>query len=143
MIRRPPRSTHCISSAASDVYKRQVLKNAQLNEQSRKLGELSLQFEELKISKEKIQGEVEVKVRQIEDLSKENVELVKKCKELDESLYKISTVRNREKNLLERRTKEYEAVSSWCNPIERGQMEGCNQQKSQGTQRVRRAEQRK
>eukprot|EP00826_Nyctotherus_ovalis_P052653 TRINITY_DN6722_c0_g1_i1.p2 TRINITY_DN6722_c0_g1~~TRINITY_DN6722_c0_g1_i1.p2 ORF type:complete len:111 (+),score=18.79 TRINITY_DN6722_c0_g1_i1:29-334(+) len=23
MIRRPPRSTHCISSAASDVYKRQ------------------------------------------------------------------------------------------------------------------------
>eukprot|EP00826_Nyctotherus_ovalis_P046628 TRINITY_DN5294_c0_g1_i4.p1 TRINITY_DN5294_c0_g1~~TRINITY_DN5294_c0_g1_i4.p1 ORF type:complete len:186 (+),score=23.26 TRINITY_DN5294_c0_g1_i4:23-559(+) len=27
MIRRPPRSTHCISSAASDVYKRQVLKS--------------------------------------------------------------------------------------------------------------------
>eukprot|EP00826_Nyctotherus_ovalis_P058874 TRINITY_DN8134_c0_g1_i17.p1 TRINITY_DN8134_c0_g1~~TRINITY_DN8134_c0_g1_i17.p1 ORF type:complete len:215 (+),score=87.06 TRINITY_DN8134_c0_g1_i17:25-645(+) len=27
MIRRPPRSTHCISSAASDVYKRQVLNN--------------------------------------------------------------------------------------------------------------------
>ena len=25
MIRRPPRSTHCISSAASDVYKRQVV----------------------------------------------------------------------------------------------------------------------
>eukprot|EP00825_Cyclidium_porcatum_P043774 TRINITY_DN6297_c0_g2_i1.p1 TRINITY_DN6297_c0_g2~~TRINITY_DN6297_c0_g2_i1.p1 ORF type:complete len:145 (+),score=21.67 TRINITY_DN6297_c0_g2_i1:67-501(+) len=25
MIRRPPRSTHCISSAASDVYKRQAL----------------------------------------------------------------------------------------------------------------------
>ena len=25
MIRRPPRSTHCISSAASDVYKRQML----------------------------------------------------------------------------------------------------------------------
>eukprot|EP00825_Cyclidium_porcatum_P028949 TRINITY_DN31059_c0_g1_i2.p2 TRINITY_DN31059_c0_g1~~TRINITY_DN31059_c0_g1_i2.p2 ORF type:complete len:111 (-),score=21.94 TRINITY_DN31059_c0_g1_i2:4-336(-) len=24
MMRRPPRSTHCISSAASDVYKRQV-----------------------------------------------------------------------------------------------------------------------
>eukprot|EP00826_Nyctotherus_ovalis_P055299 TRINITY_DN7330_c0_g2_i1.p1 TRINITY_DN7330_c0_g2~~TRINITY_DN7330_c0_g2_i1.p1 ORF type:complete len:130 (+),score=38.24 TRINITY_DN7330_c0_g2_i1:30-392(+) len=27
MIRRPPRSTHCISSAASDVYKRQILKS--------------------------------------------------------------------------------------------------------------------
>ena len=27
MIRRPPRSTHCISSAASDVYKRQLLKS--------------------------------------------------------------------------------------------------------------------
>eukprot|EP00825_Cyclidium_porcatum_P000212 TRINITY_DN10004_c0_g1_i1.p2 TRINITY_DN10004_c0_g1~~TRINITY_DN10004_c0_g1_i1.p2 ORF type:complete len:117 (-),score=28.31 TRINITY_DN10004_c0_g1_i1:54-404(-) len=26
MIRRPPRSTHCISSAASDVYKRQVVR---------------------------------------------------------------------------------------------------------------------
>ena len=26
MIRRPPRSTHCISSAASDVYKRQLRK---------------------------------------------------------------------------------------------------------------------
>eukprot|EP00826_Nyctotherus_ovalis_P017460 TRINITY_DN15149_c0_g1_i1.p1 TRINITY_DN15149_c0_g1~~TRINITY_DN15149_c0_g1_i1.p1 ORF type:complete len:129 (-),score=44.14 TRINITY_DN15149_c0_g1_i1:129-491(-) len=25
MIRRPPRSTHCISSAASDVYKRQAV----------------------------------------------------------------------------------------------------------------------
>ena len=29
MIRRPPRSTHCISSAASDVYKRQVLMRRQ------------------------------------------------------------------------------------------------------------------
>eukprot|EP00825_Cyclidium_porcatum_P049627 TRINITY_DN8626_c0_g1_i1.p1 TRINITY_DN8626_c0_g1~~TRINITY_DN8626_c0_g1_i1.p1 ORF type:complete len:110 (+),score=35.69 TRINITY_DN8626_c0_g1_i1:145-474(+) len=29
MIRRPPRSTHCISSAASDVYKRQVHGNAE------------------------------------------------------------------------------------------------------------------
>eukprot|EP01098_Paradermamoeba_levis_P008783 TRINITY_DN3628_c0_g1_i2.p1 TRINITY_DN3628_c0_g1~~TRINITY_DN3628_c0_g1_i2.p1 ORF type:complete len:142 (-),score=31.27 TRINITY_DN3628_c0_g1_i2:6-431(-) len=27
MIRRPPRSTHCISSAASDVYKRQIYNN--------------------------------------------------------------------------------------------------------------------
>eukprot|EP00825_Cyclidium_porcatum_P039873 TRINITY_DN4931_c0_g1_i3.p2 TRINITY_DN4931_c0_g1~~TRINITY_DN4931_c0_g1_i3.p2 ORF type:complete len:108 (+),score=20.38 TRINITY_DN4931_c0_g1_i3:120-443(+) len=27
MIRRPPRSTHCISSAASDVYKRQAVSN--------------------------------------------------------------------------------------------------------------------
>eukprot|EP00826_Nyctotherus_ovalis_P015942 TRINITY_DN14577_c0_g1_i1.p1 TRINITY_DN14577_c0_g1~~TRINITY_DN14577_c0_g1_i1.p1 ORF type:complete len:419 (-),score=105.34 TRINITY_DN14577_c0_g1_i1:327-1559(-) len=27
MIRRPPRSTHCISSAASDVYKRQVFRS--------------------------------------------------------------------------------------------------------------------
>eukprot|EP00825_Cyclidium_porcatum_P025577 TRINITY_DN27762_c0_g1_i1.p2 TRINITY_DN27762_c0_g1~~TRINITY_DN27762_c0_g1_i1.p2 ORF type:complete len:145 (+),score=17.50 TRINITY_DN27762_c0_g1_i1:72-506(+) len=28
MIRRPPRSTHCISSAASDVYKRQIQRAA-------------------------------------------------------------------------------------------------------------------
>eukprot|EP00826_Nyctotherus_ovalis_P052231 TRINITY_DN6598_c0_g2_i1.p1 TRINITY_DN6598_c0_g2~~TRINITY_DN6598_c0_g2_i1.p1 ORF type:complete len:136 (-),score=48.32 TRINITY_DN6598_c0_g2_i1:74-460(-) len=28
MIRRPPRSTHCISSAASDVYKRQIMESA-------------------------------------------------------------------------------------------------------------------
>eukprot|EP00825_Cyclidium_porcatum_P019349 TRINITY_DN21973_c0_g1_i1.p2 TRINITY_DN21973_c0_g1~~TRINITY_DN21973_c0_g1_i1.p2 ORF type:complete len:119 (+),score=21.94 TRINITY_DN21973_c0_g1_i1:148-504(+) len=30
MIRRPPRSPHCISSAASDVYKRQVHGNGDL-----------------------------------------------------------------------------------------------------------------
>eukprot|EP00826_Nyctotherus_ovalis_P012325 TRINITY_DN13244_c0_g2_i3.p1 TRINITY_DN13244_c0_g2~~TRINITY_DN13244_c0_g2_i3.p1 ORF type:complete len:313 (-),score=22.01 TRINITY_DN13244_c0_g2_i3:133-1047(-) len=30
MIRRPPRSTHCISSAASDVYKRQILEDSKL-----------------------------------------------------------------------------------------------------------------
>ena len=29
MIRRPPRSTHCISSAASDVYKRQIKNSLQ------------------------------------------------------------------------------------------------------------------
>eukprot|EP00826_Nyctotherus_ovalis_P004582 TRINITY_DN11000_c0_g1_i2.p1 TRINITY_DN11000_c0_g1~~TRINITY_DN11000_c0_g1_i2.p1 ORF type:complete len:180 (-),score=34.11 TRINITY_DN11000_c0_g1_i2:1576-2094(-) len=32
MIRRPPRSTHCISSAASDVYKRQILKGLNRNQ---------------------------------------------------------------------------------------------------------------
>ena len=31
MIRRPPRSTHCISSAASDVYKRQQLDTNKIN----------------------------------------------------------------------------------------------------------------
>eukprot|EP00825_Cyclidium_porcatum_P012389 TRINITY_DN16465_c0_g1_i4.p2 TRINITY_DN16465_c0_g1~~TRINITY_DN16465_c0_g1_i4.p2 ORF type:complete len:136 (+),score=23.78 TRINITY_DN16465_c0_g1_i4:49-456(+) len=51
MIRRPPRSTHCISSAASDVYKRQginaeymgilIKTNSQLQAQSC-LGFLSL-----------------------------------------------------------------------------------------------------
>eukprot|EP00826_Nyctotherus_ovalis_P007009 TRINITY_DN1171_c0_g2_i1.p1 TRINITY_DN1171_c0_g2~~TRINITY_DN1171_c0_g2_i1.p1 ORF type:complete len:243 (-),score=72.62 TRINITY_DN1171_c0_g2_i1:162-857(-) len=33
MIRRPPRSTHCISSAASDVYKRQVNAHSQRQQQ--------------------------------------------------------------------------------------------------------------
>ena len=32
MIRRPPRSTHCISSAASDVYKRQVSGEMMMND---------------------------------------------------------------------------------------------------------------
>ena len=32
MIRRPPRSTHCISSAASDVYKRQAEKGIAIYE---------------------------------------------------------------------------------------------------------------
>eukprot|EP00826_Nyctotherus_ovalis_P033740 TRINITY_DN2748_c0_g1_i19.p1 TRINITY_DN2748_c0_g1~~TRINITY_DN2748_c0_g1_i19.p1 ORF type:complete len:103 (-),score=47.22 TRINITY_DN2748_c0_g1_i19:45-332(-) len=32
MIRRPPRSTHCISSAASDVYKRQVERLYEMSE---------------------------------------------------------------------------------------------------------------
>eukprot|EP00825_Cyclidium_porcatum_P046788 TRINITY_DN744_c0_g1_i3.p3 TRINITY_DN744_c0_g1~~TRINITY_DN744_c0_g1_i3.p3 ORF type:complete len:136 (+),score=15.11 TRINITY_DN744_c0_g1_i3:129-536(+) len=31
MIRRPPRSTHCISSAASDVYKRQIQSQSKSN----------------------------------------------------------------------------------------------------------------
>ena len=33
MIRRPPRSTHCISSAASDVYKRQEIAKAGVEDQ--------------------------------------------------------------------------------------------------------------
>eukprot|EP00825_Cyclidium_porcatum_P024653 TRINITY_DN27027_c0_g1_i1.p2 TRINITY_DN27027_c0_g1~~TRINITY_DN27027_c0_g1_i1.p2 ORF type:complete len:204 (-),score=34.22 TRINITY_DN27027_c0_g1_i1:1461-2072(-) len=34
MIRRPPRSTHCISSAASDVYKRQYQRRVHGNQQT-------------------------------------------------------------------------------------------------------------
>ena len=44
MIRRPPRSTHCISSAASDVYKRQwvaiVKSKYNKTEYLRKMGEV-------------------------------------------------------------------------------------------------------
>eukprot|EP00825_Cyclidium_porcatum_P037654 TRINITY_DN4198_c0_g1_i9.p1 TRINITY_DN4198_c0_g1~~TRINITY_DN4198_c0_g1_i9.p1 ORF type:complete len:137 (-),score=48.67 TRINITY_DN4198_c0_g1_i9:69-479(-) len=40
MIRRPPRSTHCISSAASDVYKRQGI-NAEYMGFHKKIQELS------------------------------------------------------------------------------------------------------
>eukprot|EP00825_Cyclidium_porcatum_P020382 TRINITY_DN2310_c0_g1_i2.p1 TRINITY_DN2310_c0_g1~~TRINITY_DN2310_c0_g1_i2.p1 ORF type:complete len:263 (+),score=66.62 TRINITY_DN2310_c0_g1_i2:120-908(+) len=43
MIRRPPRSTHCISSAASDVYKRQVLHD---KEQDQLLKIISKKFSE-------------------------------------------------------------------------------------------------
>ena len=42
MIRRPPRSTHCISSAASDVYKRQE----QTTELHQNLGEILKEFQE-------------------------------------------------------------------------------------------------
>eukprot|EP00825_Cyclidium_porcatum_P001669 TRINITY_DN10760_c0_g1_i1.p3 TRINITY_DN10760_c0_g1~~TRINITY_DN10760_c0_g1_i1.p3 ORF type:complete len:102 (-),score=28.67 TRINITY_DN10760_c0_g1_i1:114-419(-) len=35
MIRRPPRSTHCISSAASDVYKRQYKRRVHGEEANR------------------------------------------------------------------------------------------------------------
>eukprot|EP00825_Cyclidium_porcatum_P027045 TRINITY_DN29072_c0_g1_i1.p2 TRINITY_DN29072_c0_g1~~TRINITY_DN29072_c0_g1_i1.p2 ORF type:complete len:111 (+),score=26.25 TRINITY_DN29072_c0_g1_i1:59-391(+) len=35
MIRRPPRSTHCISSAASDVYKRQYIQKKKIQFKSR------------------------------------------------------------------------------------------------------------
>ena len=34
MIRRPPRSTHCESSAASDVYKRQLLATGNMAQDS-------------------------------------------------------------------------------------------------------------
>eukprot|EP00825_Cyclidium_porcatum_P009428 TRINITY_DN14811_c0_g1_i2.p1 TRINITY_DN14811_c0_g1~~TRINITY_DN14811_c0_g1_i2.p1 ORF type:complete len:244 (+),score=45.56 TRINITY_DN14811_c0_g1_i2:146-877(+) len=42
MIRRPPRSTHCISSAASDVYKRQII----IGDQQVGKSSLLLQFSE-------------------------------------------------------------------------------------------------
>ena len=42
MIRRPPRSTQSRSSAASDVYKRQLLDKANLTEKERKI--VSLRF---------------------------------------------------------------------------------------------------
>ena len=35
MIRRPPRSTHCISSAASDVYKRQIKSFFELDDEKK------------------------------------------------------------------------------------------------------------
>jgi len=35
MIRRPPRSTHCISSAASDVYKRQIQERPEVDSSGR------------------------------------------------------------------------------------------------------------
>jgi len=40
MIRRPPRSTHCISSAASDVYKRQSFKGVPVLRTSNKTAEM-------------------------------------------------------------------------------------------------------
>eukprot|EP00825_Cyclidium_porcatum_P013780 TRINITY_DN1729_c0_g1_i14.p2 TRINITY_DN1729_c0_g1~~TRINITY_DN1729_c0_g1_i14.p2 ORF type:complete len:102 (+),score=40.01 TRINITY_DN1729_c0_g1_i14:93-398(+) len=42
MIRRPPRSTHCISSAASDVYKRQVSTQSTWEMQIEKLSEATI-----------------------------------------------------------------------------------------------------
>eukprot|EP00826_Nyctotherus_ovalis_P056936 TRINITY_DN7770_c0_g1_i9.p1 TRINITY_DN7770_c0_g1~~TRINITY_DN7770_c0_g1_i9.p1 ORF type:complete len:222 (+),score=69.87 TRINITY_DN7770_c0_g1_i9:28-666(+) len=42
MIRRPPRSTHCISSAASDVYKRQPMKCLSNNERYKQVRGISL-----------------------------------------------------------------------------------------------------
>ncbi|GAB5872789.1 hypothetical protein JMUB7539_27280 [Staphylococcus aureus] len=40
MIRRPPRSTHCISSAASDVYKRQIIEDSKnTNEENKEINE--------------------------------------------------------------------------------------------------------
>ena len=41
MIRRPPRSTHCISSAASDVYKRQASKDLDWSAISNITGDLA------------------------------------------------------------------------------------------------------
>eukprot|EP00826_Nyctotherus_ovalis_P026426 TRINITY_DN20638_c0_g1_i4.p2 TRINITY_DN20638_c0_g1~~TRINITY_DN20638_c0_g1_i4.p2 ORF type:complete len:159 (-),score=71.00 TRINITY_DN20638_c0_g1_i4:250-702(-) len=43
MIRRPPRSTHCISSAASDVYKRQALYQALAQKNEKLMKELKEQ----------------------------------------------------------------------------------------------------
>eukprot|EP00825_Cyclidium_porcatum_P052276 TRINITY_DN9856_c0_g1_i1.p1 TRINITY_DN9856_c0_g1~~TRINITY_DN9856_c0_g1_i1.p1 ORF type:complete len:164 (-),score=32.29 TRINITY_DN9856_c0_g1_i1:63-554(-) len=42
MIRRPPRSTHCISSAASDVYKRQSHNNLDKQQSEKSLNSLKM-----------------------------------------------------------------------------------------------------
>eukprot|EP00825_Cyclidium_porcatum_P003822 TRINITY_DN11773_c0_g1_i2.p1 TRINITY_DN11773_c0_g1~~TRINITY_DN11773_c0_g1_i2.p1 ORF type:complete len:164 (-),score=48.62 TRINITY_DN11773_c0_g1_i2:272-763(-) len=45
MIRRPPRSTHCISSAASDVYKRQIEQLTWLNNLFQELFKLDNKYQ--------------------------------------------------------------------------------------------------
>eukprot|EP00825_Cyclidium_porcatum_P052441 TRINITY_DN993_c0_g1_i5.p1 TRINITY_DN993_c0_g1~~TRINITY_DN993_c0_g1_i5.p1 ORF type:complete len:158 (-),score=48.87 TRINITY_DN993_c0_g1_i5:104-577(-) len=49
MIRRPPRSTHCISSAASDVYKRQGINAEYMGDQLPNLSFMLRTLEELSI----------------------------------------------------------------------------------------------
>eukprot|EP00825_Cyclidium_porcatum_P013035 TRINITY_DN1681_c0_g2_i1.p7 TRINITY_DN1681_c0_g2~~TRINITY_DN1681_c0_g2_i1.p7 ORF type:complete len:128 (+),score=29.18 TRINITY_DN1681_c0_g2_i1:119-502(+) len=43
MIRRPPRSTHCISSAASDVYKRQGINAEYMGDNGQEFADLTHQ----------------------------------------------------------------------------------------------------
>jgi len=95
----------------SKLNKEIVAKSSQLSKQNKELGELSLQYKGLKSYKENIQGEMKKKDEEIEGLRNDNAELIMKYKELDTSLLKISIARNKEKELLETKTKEYDMVT--------------------------------
>eukprot|EP00825_Cyclidium_porcatum_P032392 TRINITY_DN3468_c0_g1_i2.p1 TRINITY_DN3468_c0_g1~~TRINITY_DN3468_c0_g1_i2.p1 ORF type:complete len:392 (-),score=99.11 TRINITY_DN3468_c0_g1_i2:118-1293(-) len=58
MIRRPPRSTHCISSAASDVYKRQNLYSKQMGAEQQ-MGKLQKELEDVKIKNLDLEQQLE------------------------------------------------------------------------------------
>ena len=67
MIRRPPRSTHCISSAASDVYKRQKDDLFKISKDIEK---------EMKVAADLLEFEVAARLRdELKEIKKEIMEL--------------------------------------------------------------------
>eukprot|EP00825_Cyclidium_porcatum_P002089 TRINITY_DN10966_c0_g2_i2.p4 TRINITY_DN10966_c0_g2~~TRINITY_DN10966_c0_g2_i2.p4 ORF type:complete len:109 (-),score=34.37 TRINITY_DN10966_c0_g2_i2:175-501(-) len=72
MIRRPPRSTHCISSAASDVYKRQVSTQSTwgaIKQQSNKIKQNKINKTQMDVEKYKLYGSWTKTIRYYNDMS--------------------------------------------------------------------------
>jgi len=67
MIRRPPRSTHCISSAASDVYKRQQLQLAGRIPKSitNQLDDAEKLLDRMQTLRERVSKEVKARIEEI------------------------------------------------------------------------------
>jgi len=65
MIRRPPRSTHCISSAASDVYKRQLYRKTGRIDDAKREVELYKKFKEMKEKLRTLYKELQVQPKEI------------------------------------------------------------------------------
>ena len=87
MIRRPPRSTHCISSAASDVYKRQSWNPNDPAAAARraKAKENKIKFENMKQQRNQYKAGLRAAKEEIERMRQE-VGMVEELKKQVESL---------------------------------------------------------
>eukprot|EP00826_Nyctotherus_ovalis_P049331 TRINITY_DN5951_c0_g1_i2.p1 TRINITY_DN5951_c0_g1~~TRINITY_DN5951_c0_g1_i2.p1 ORF type:complete len:218 (+),score=77.99 TRINITY_DN5951_c0_g1_i2:23-655(+) len=74
MIRRPPRSTHCISSAASDVYKRQAYE--ELDERDANIQQLSGELKNLKAVNTDLANEINKERKKTEEIEQLNKSLM-------------------------------------------------------------------
>eukprot|EP00825_Cyclidium_porcatum_P044579 TRINITY_DN6586_c0_g1_i1.p2 TRINITY_DN6586_c0_g1~~TRINITY_DN6586_c0_g1_i1.p2 ORF type:complete len:149 (-),score=53.33 TRINITY_DN6586_c0_g1_i1:281-727(-) len=79
MIRRPPRSTHCISSAASDVYKRQ--KEEQIFTDYEQIEQENLQkkiqLQQIELLQQKIKDKAANKIKNQQTIKAQNLEIEK------------------------------------------------------------------
>eukprot|EP00826_Nyctotherus_ovalis_P013468 TRINITY_DN13640_c0_g2_i1.p1 TRINITY_DN13640_c0_g2~~TRINITY_DN13640_c0_g2_i1.p1 ORF type:complete len:117 (-),score=42.84 TRINITY_DN13640_c0_g2_i1:692-1021(-) len=108
MIRRPPRSTHCISSAASDVYKRQSIPctmkyEGVINESSNISEAIEIPIVEKQESEYKIVNK-EISATSLSGLHSSEIEIEKLCvnkreqqKKLQEELKRQIEEKEREK----------------------------------------------
>eukprot|EP00826_Nyctotherus_ovalis_P013050 TRINITY_DN13492_c0_g1_i2.p2 TRINITY_DN13492_c0_g1~~TRINITY_DN13492_c0_g1_i2.p2 ORF type:complete len:135 (+),score=57.20 TRINITY_DN13492_c0_g1_i2:24-407(+) len=118
MIRRPPRSTHCISSAASDVYKRQTKRklkeslvlSAKLLEKQKEVEKLSEKLKERESEYEKQAEETKLYKRLTESASKPFAHLTGDIKKAETNLYLTEKESKKKDQIIENLKKEVEML---------------------------------